>query len=82
MLNTAPYSLWPLHVKLFHPDAVKHWNEATASIPTLPEGFTYTVELEGVDGKGIVSGEGRTVPIDVKDSEHPSFRSCLSVCPI
>ena len=28
MLSTHPYTTWPLHVKLFTEDAVKHWNAA------------------------------------------------------
>ena len=68
MINTAPYNSWPLHVKLFHPEAVKAWNTAETLVPNMPEGFTCSVELEGVDGKSGVEGSGRKGPIDVKDS--------------
>ncbi|KAL5514722.1 hypothetical protein ACEPAG_2038 [Sanghuangporus baumii] len=96
MLATHPYSTWPLHVKLFTHEAVKHWAAADSvgslltrdrktktKLPDLdavdlckdmPRGFTVSVELEGVDGKGqgnsrAGSGSGRTGPIDVTDSQ-------------
>lgn len=28
MLSTHPYTTWPLHVKLFTDEAIKHWNVA------------------------------------------------------
>lgn len=70
MLVSPPYSSWPLHVKLFTAEAVKHWNfiRSSQSIP-LPPGFTYTIELEGVDGKSGKAGSGRKGPIDVTDGE-------------
>jgi hypothetical protein len=67
MINTPPYNSWPLHVKLFHPDAVKGWNAAEIIVPDMPQGFTFSVELEGVDGKSGDYGSGRKGPIDVKD---------------
>jgi len=80
MLSLPPYSSWPLHMKLFHIDAVHAWNEAAEIVPNahLPVGLTVSVELEGVDGKGtpgpsavtFVPTRGtRTTPIDVKDRE-------------
>lgn len=66
MLSVHPYTTWPLHVKLFTRDAVKHWHDEGSSVakprskqlPTLdslvsgiPRGLTVSVELEGVDGK-------------------------------
>ncbi|KAJ3761797.1 hypothetical protein EV360DRAFT_79874 [Lentinula raphanica] len=82
MISVHPYNLWPLHVKIFTPQALKVWEglmtprkgtkgkgkekaDATRSI-TLPQGFTLSVELEGVDGK-LAGGSGRTKPIDVQD---------------
>ncbi|KAF8516045.1 hypothetical protein JB92DRAFT_2716263, partial [Gautieria morchelliformis] len=74
MLTSHPYTSWPLHVKLFTPEALKGWTEACKSATPLPPGFTYCVELEGVDGKRNDVGSGRTGPIDVTDkiftSEH------------
>ncbi|KAF9070888.1 hypothetical protein BDP27DRAFT_573136 [Rhodocollybia butyracea] len=86
MVSVHPYNLWPLHVKIFTPQALKIWEElgtsakktikgkgkekATAIQSTvLPTGFTYTVELEGVDGKG-AGGSGRKKPIQVQDEEE------------
>lgn len=45
------------------------WKEATTEItsPSLPLGFTCSVELEGVDGKSGIVGLGRQGPISVKD---------------
>jgi structure-specific endonuclease subunit SLX1 len=87
MLSLPPYSSWPLHVKLFHVDAVREWSNAAAIVPNarLPTGLTVSVELEGVDGTSarpslggalsVSSGSARTTPIDVKDSEYtiPEF---------
>lgn len=74
MLCSHPYSRWPLHVKLFTEDAVKAWNDAAKSpiASTLPPGFTYSIELEGVDGKSKQIGSGRRGPIDVEDGDVPS----------
>jgi structure-specific endonuclease subunit SLX1 len=80
MLSLPPYSSWPLHMKLFHVDAVRAWNEAAEVVPNahLPVGLTVSVELEGVDGKGTPGSSAvtskpprgaRTTPIDVKDRE-------------
>jgi structure-specific endonuclease subunit SLX1 len=76
MVNTHPYSTWPLHVKLFSPDAATAWNDAAKAYPTLPLGFTSAVELEGVDGKKASThvGSGRDGPIDVHDGLHISRR--------
>lgn len=80
MLSLPPYNNWPLHVKLFHTDAVNEWASAAASVPSehLPPGLTVSVELEGVDGKSTrpaIPGSNikrlepiRDTPIDVKDS--------------
>ncbi|KAJ3975412.1 hypothetical protein EV361DRAFT_503113 [Lentinula raphanica] len=87
MISVHPYNLWPLHVKIFTPQALKVWEglmtpgkgtkgkgkekaDATRSI-TLPQGFTLSVELEGVDGK-LAGGSGRTKPIDVQDEKFTS----------
>lgn len=66
MLSVHPYTTWPLHVKLFTRDAVKHWHDAGSSVAKprskqlstldslvsgIPRGLTVSVELEGVDGK-------------------------------
>ncbi|KAJ7072526.1 hypothetical protein C8F01DRAFT_250575 [Mycena amicta] len=72
MIATHPWSTWPLHVKLFTPAAVKGWTAAQKTTPPLPQGFTYTVELEGVDGKSGVVGSGRDGPIIVDDAEFTS----------
>ncbi|KAJ4500265.1 hypothetical protein C8R41DRAFT_810768 [Lentinula lateritia] len=81
MISIHPYNLWPLHVKIFTPQALKIWDglagtqgkgkgkeKATNSAHAviLPRGFTHTVELEGVDGK-LAGGTGRSMPIDVQD---------------
>jgi structure-specific endonuclease subunit SLX1 len=67
MICTPPYDTWPLHVKLFIPEAVNGWDDVCANGPPLPKGFTRVVELEGVDGKSGVEGSGRVGPIDVTD---------------
>lgn len=72
MLISHPYSSWPLHVKLFTPEAVKHWETVCKSqSQPLPPGLSCTIELEGVDGKSGQVGTGRTKPIDVTDGTHP-----------
>lgn len=58
MLNTIPYSNWPLHIKFFSKDAVMAWESAARVYPALPRGFTCSVEVEGVDGKRGVGGGG------------------------
>ncbi|KAG5646817.1 hypothetical protein DXG03_002194 [Asterophora parasitica] len=69
MLSTHPYRNWPLHVKLFTEEAVIAWKEACQDAQAhLPLGFTYTIELEGVDGKSGKVGSGRSGPISVKDA--------------
>lgn len=69
MVATNPYDKWPLHVKLFTDEAVKCWNGVVYSTP-LPPGFTYTTELEGVDGKSGNVGSGRKGPIDITDGTY------------
>ncbi|KIK68866.1 hypothetical protein GYMLUDRAFT_67571 [Collybiopsis luxurians FD-317 M1] len=86
MISIHPYNLWPLHVKIFTSQALKVWEEllnvekapkgkgkekaSSVRTTTLPPGFTYTVELEGVDGKSIAAGRSRrTEPIEVQDEE-------------
>ncbi|KAJ3864472.1 hypothetical protein EV359DRAFT_63978 [Lentinula novae-zelandiae] len=81
MISIHPYNLWPLHVKIFTPQALKIWDglagtqgkgkgkeKATNSAHAviLPRGFTHTVEFEGVDGE-LAGGSGRFMPIDVQD---------------
>lgn len=66
MIAAYPYNTWPLHVKLFTEEAVKHWTNLSQTV-NLPEGLTLSVELEGVDGKSGMTGSGRTGPIDVSD---------------
>jgi structure-specific endonuclease subunit SLX1 len=81
MLCTHPYSLWPLHVKLFTKEVAKAWTECSsipkprkgqtvhevAAPPELPEGLAVSIELEGVDGKSGAKGSGRSGPISVSD---------------
>lgn len=71
MICSHPYNTWPLRVKLFTAEAEKAWSDAArdADDLALPQGFSYTVELEGVDGKSGKAGTGRTGPIDVNDGE-------------
>ncbi|KIL68887.1 hypothetical protein M378DRAFT_29626, partial [Amanita muscaria Koide BX008] len=66
MICSHPYNTWPLHVKLYTAEAVKHWQEVGN---TLPPGFTYQIELEGVDGNSGSIGSGRKGPIDVTDEK-------------
>lgn len=76
MLSLPPYNSWPLHITLFHPDAVAEWNSAASKGGlNLPPGFTVSVQYEGVDGKGSRPGAARLRegPIDVKDCK---FWSC------
>ncbi|KAJ6602178.1 hypothetical protein B0H10DRAFT_2230287 [Mycena sp. CBHHK59/15] len=74
MISTHPYSSWPLHVKLFTDAAVKGWANANkdASVPALPQGFTYVIELEGVDGKSGQVGSGRDGPLSANDEHFTS----------
>ncbi|KAJ8696614.1 Slx4p interacting protein, variant 2 [Pleurotus ostreatus] len=73
MISTHPYNTWPLHVKLFTNEAVTHWNDAAAhaTLDAL-QGFTCSVELEGVDGKSGKSGSGRQGPIGANDDQFTS----------
>lgn len=74
MISSHPYSLWPLHVKIFTAEAEKCWT-ALIKAPAyraLPLGLTTTVELEGVDGRSGQRGSGRTGPIDVADTQFTS----------
>ncbi|KAF8752335.1 Structure-specific endonuclease subunit SLX1 [Rhizoctonia solani] len=78
MLSVAPYSTWPLHVKIFTDEAKNIWDEI-CRVDTngpLPEGSTVSVELEGVDGRAYVPvsrrTQMRTGPIDVKDTKFNS----------
>lgn len=83
MLGLSPWSNWPLHVKIFTQEAVQAWNNAAYEKPdpdfSLPRGLTYSIELEGVDGKRASEnvGSGRTGSIDISDSKY-SFISFLS----
>ncbi|KAF8621551.1 hypothetical protein AX15_007720 [Amanita polypyramis BW_CC] len=71
MICNHPYNMWPLRVKLFTNEAVRHWEEAGKGAPLLPLplGFTCQVELEGVDGKSGLIGSGRKGPIDITDAQ-------------
>ena len=70
MICCSPYNTWPLHVKIFRPEALKEWENATKAIPDMPPGFTVSVELEGVDGNGLGDDSGWGGPIDVRDSQY------------
>ncbi|KAF4620764.1 hypothetical protein D9613_000533 [Agrocybe pediades] len=74
MVCTNPFNTWPLHVKLFTEEAVNGWEAAckVKNCPALPPGFTYSIELEGVNGQSGHSGSGRQGPIDVEDTEFTS----------
>ncbi|PPQ93680.1 hypothetical protein CVT25_012739 [Psilocybe cyanescens] len=73
MISTHPFNTWPLHVKIFTEEVANQWRAADADgrLP-LPLGFTYTVELEGVDGQSGHPGSGRKGPISVDDAEFTS----------
>lgn len=79
MICSHPYNTWPLHVKLFTTEAEKAWHDSARDPgnAALPQGFTYTLELEGVDGKSGKDGTGRTGPIDVDDSKSTSSVSLI-----
>lgn len=70
MISTHPFNTWPLHVKIFTEEVANQWRAADADgrLP-LPLGFTYTVELEGVDGQSGHPGSGRKGPISVDDGQ-------------
>ncbi|TFY69597.1 hypothetical protein EVG20_g3081 [Dentipellis fragilis] len=74
MISCHPYKTWPLHVKFFTEEALKIWDGLSqgTTTPPLPRGFTYQVELEGVDGKSGKVGTGRTGAIDVSDETFTS----------
>ncbi|CAG8690666.1 2583_t:CDS:2, partial [Acaulospora colombiana] len=71
MLGSHPYSHWPLHVKLFTEEAARAWHKAEKTTGQLPEGFTSSIELEGVDGSNarLYGGSGRNGPIDILDGQ-------------
>lgn len=71
MITRHPFNTWPLHVKLFTEEAVGIWEAASAAkrAPPMPTGFTYSIELEGVDGKSGLPGSGRKGPIAVDDGK-------------
>ncbi|PVF99498.1 hypothetical protein CPB86DRAFT_783614 [Serendipita vermifera] len=71
MLGSHPYSHWPLHVKFFTEEAVRAWDKAEKTTPPLPQGFTSSIELEGVDGSNArkYGGSGRRGPIDILDED-------------
>ncbi|KAF9497313.1 hypothetical protein BDN71DRAFT_626328 [Pleurotus eryngii] len=73
MISTHPYNTWPLHVKLFTNEAVAHWNDAAehATLDAL-QGFTCSVELEGVDGISGKLGSGRQGPMGASDDQFTS----------
>ena len=78
MISRPPFNTWPLHVKLFTPEADQHWKASVINdlAPPLPPGFTCTLELEGVDGKSGHVGSGRQGPISVNDGKlFPSISS-------
>ncbi|TDL27968.1 hypothetical protein BD410DRAFT_781901 [Rickenella mellea] len=84
MISSHPYRTWPLHVKIFTKEAEKCWKEAMKvadETAPLPAGLTYTVELEGVDGKSGEFGSGRKGPIETNDgtftSSHLSKQTTL-----
>lgn len=69
-MSALPYNTWPLRVKLFTSEASRIWNSlmnSSAVGSEIPAGFTFTTELEGVDGQSGQSGSGRTAPIEVTD---------------
>lgn len=70
MLSIHPYNIWPLNVKFFTKEALKHWQDADKALNSslaLPFAFQYSIELEGVDGKAGDPGSGRKGPIVVTD---------------
>ncbi|KAK7045732.1 Slx4p interacting protein [Paramarasmius palmivorus] len=81
MVSNHPYNTWPLHLKIFTAEAQRIWENIVnpqsrkgrkKTAPSvnplpLPQGFTVSVELEGVDGKSGLAGSGRNKAIDVKD---------------
>ncbi|EUC61342.1 GIY-YIG-SLX1 domain protein [Rhizoctonia solani AG-3 Rhs1AP] len=78
MLSIPPYNTWPLHVKIFSEEAKRLWDEVQKieTNEALPDGFTLSVEFEGVDGKAAVPvsrrSNARSGPIDVNDTEFNS----------
>ena len=83
MLAVHPYNIWPLRVKLFTPEALKVWekvNQERHSAFPLPTGFEFSVELEGVDGKNVVTTDtlNRSGPIEVTDGKFTS-NSCKRI---
>ncbi|CAK5281430.1 unnamed protein product [Mycena citricolor] len=74
MLSMHPWSMWPLHIKLFTEAAFKGWKTVNekGNPPPLPPGFTSCVELEGVDGRSGRVGSGRQEPLSVDDAQFTS----------
>lgn len=74
MLGSLPWSNWPLHVKLFTEEASKAWKDAEGSTLNLPQGFSSSIELKGVDGKRVSgnanAGSGRNGPINITDGKY------------
>lgn len=77
MLAMNPWRIWPLRIIFFTELALKNWNTVNKSIDLailpLPPGFSFVVELEGVDGRSGHAGSGRFGPIDVTDSRSTHF---------
>lgn len=68
MISRHPFDKWPLQVKIFTEEVANIWKKADLDPAlALPPGFTYTVELEGVDGKSGHPGTGRTESISIDD---------------
>jgi structure-specific endonuclease subunit SLX1 len=70
MICTPPFSDWPLHVKIFRPEALEQWDKAAGQVPNMPKGFMFSIELEGVDGNSGLRGSGRGRSIDVQDGKN------------
>jgi structure-specific endonuclease subunit SLX1 len=72
MIASHPYNTWPLRANFFTEEAHQLWNTAAKPL-NLPPGFSFSVELEGVDGCSGQTGSGRHGPIDVTDSKFVSL---------
>ena len=82
MIASHPYNNWPLHVKIFTPEALSIWeslqNSPRARSFVMPPGFTWSLELEGVDGQSGQRGTGRTGPIDTRDGSYSTYSEVMT----
>ena len=74
MLSTHPYTTWPLHVKLFTDEAVKHWN-AVNEVKTLDrkaKGKKTAISFSDVTA-GLPLGSTVSIELEGVDGKAPAL---------